>query len=145
MSATLAAAKVILEADSTLLATATGGVWDATELGRMGLNRTNAPAAFTSGVIKPCIVLKLRSSVPIDGIADDEAKVVAQREMLEAWFYQDSGFAAINTMRDRVFADLQGEQLGGFVCRWAFDSAQLHDIELDANVMRVDYAVHSLK
>lgn len=147
MSDELAAAKAIFEGDATMLATATGGVWDWTELGRRGLNRTDhAGTAFdANGLIKPLVVLKLRTAVPIEGISDDAAQVVAQRSMLEAWYYEDAGYSNINIMRARGFVLLHGKQLGGFVCRWAFDGPQLRDMDLDACMQRVDYASVSLK
>lgn len=148
MSSTLAAAVAILAADATLLTTATGGVYNRTALGRMGLNRKNALAATafdSNGNIKPCVVLRLRSSSVVDGLGDDANRIVAQREMLECWLYEYSGYANINTMRSRIFTLLQGQQLGGFACRWAFDGPQTDDLDVDANVMRVDYEVYSLK
>ena len=140
---TLSAAKALLEADATLLALATGGVWDWNETGRMGINRTNTAAAFTStGIIKPCILLKLRSSVPFGDIADDSAQVISLREMLEIWLYADNTFTAIESMRARVFTLLHGKQLTGtFVCRWAQDVYAQRDVEMDAFVERSDYAI----
>lgn len=147
MSNTLANAKTLLEADATLLALATGGIWDWDETGRMGINRSNATtaAAFTSGIIKPCLLLKLRSSVPFGEIADDPAQLVSARDMLEVWAYQDGGYSTIKSMLARVYTLLQGKQLGGFACRWAMDIQPTRDIEMDANVERADYAVVYLR
>lgn len=147
MSSTLSSAKTILEADATLVALATGGIWDWDETGRMGINRTNSAtsAAYTSGIIKPCLLLKLRSSVPFGGIADDPAQLVSARDMLEVWAYSDNGYSTIKSMLDRVYTLLQGKQLGGFVCRWALDVQPPRDIEMDANVERSDYAVVYLR
>lgn len=143
----LSAAKTILEADSTLLATATGGVWDFTELGRMGLNRSNsqAAAAFTNGIVQPCIVLKIRSSTLVDGMSDDVAQKAAQRQMLECWFYADNSYAAIETMMARVYVDLHGKRVDNHACRWQFDGPQFHDLDLDAFGQRSDFAIWSIK
>lgn len=147
MSTTLASAKTLLDADATLVALATGGVWDWDETGRMGINRSNAAtsAAFTSGIIKPCLLLKLRTSVPFGDIADDASRVVSTREMLEVWAYQDNGYSTIKSMLARVFVLLQGQQLGGFVCRWALDVQPGRDTDMDASVERADYAVITMK
>lgn len=144
MSSTLSSAKTILEADTgNLVALATGGIWDWDETGRMGINRSNAAtsAAFTNGIIKPCLLLKLRSSVPFGDIADDAAAITGGRDMLEVWAYQDSGYSTIRSMLDRVYTLLQGKTLGGFVCRWAGDLQPLRDTDMDANVERSDYSV----
>lgn len=147
MTTTLANAKTLLEADATLLALATGGIWDWDETGRMGINRSNTltTAAWINGIIKPCLLLKLRSSVPFGEIADDAAKLVSVREMLEVWAYQDSGYATIKSMLDRVYTLLQGTQLGGFSCRFANKIQPPRDIEMDASVERDDYAVIAMK
>jgi hypothetical protein len=139
----LSSAKTILEADATLLATATGGIWSYDETGRQGLSRTITPAAFDSnGVIRPCILLKMRDAIPDGQLADDASQTVSLREMLEAWFYQDTGYAAIETMRDRVYVKLQAVQLTGtYGCWWAGDIRGARDTELDASVERADYLV----
>lgn len=148
MTTTLANAKTILEADATLLALATGGIWDWDETGRMGINRSNTAtsAAFTGGIIKPCIMLKLVSSVPFGDIADDPNRIVSVREMLEVWGYQHSGYSTIKSMLDRAYTLLQGKQLGGFSCRYAQKvQPPVRDIEMDASVEYDRYAVIVLK
>lgn len=148
MTTTLASAKTILEADSTLLTLATGGIYDFDETGRMGINRTSSAtsAAFTNGIIKPCILLKLASSVPFGDIADDSSQIVSVREMLEVWAYQDNGYSSIKSMLDRVYTLLQGKRVGGVSCRFAQKvQSPVRDIELDANVEYDRYAVIALK
>lgn len=140
----LSSAKTILEADATLLALATGGIYDWDETGRMGINRSNTAtsAAFSSGIIQPCILLRLSVSTPIGEIADDVAKVTGARDVIQVWAYQDSSFSTITSMLDRVYTLLQGQQLGGFVCRWLRKvQPPVRDIELDANVEHDDYEV----
>lgn len=151
MSNTLANAKAILEADTVpvtgLVALATGGIWDWDETGRMGINRSNTltAAAFTNSIIKPCLLLKLRTSVPFGDVADDSAHITGARDMLEVWAYQHSGYSTIKSMLARVYTLIQGQRLGGYVCRWAMDTQPLRDVEMDASVERSDYAVIWLK
>lgn len=137
----LSTVKAILEADTTLLAAASGGVWDAAETGPDGINRTSTTAAFDSNlVIKPCVFLKLRSSVPDYILADDENQYVSVREMIEVWCYQNSGYATIETMRLRIYALLHAKQLAGtFAVRWQGDIQPFRDIDLKANGLRSDY------
>lgn len=141
---TLSAAKAVLEADATLLATATGGVWDFDETGRLGLSRTLTAAAFdANGLIKPCVLLKLRSSVPDGHLRDDANQYSSLVEMLEVWFYEDTGYSNIETMRDRVYALLHATQLTGtFAVHWAGDVRAQRDVELDASVERSQYQVY---
>lgn len=139
----LSSAKALLEADATLLATATGGCYDYDETGRMGINRTNTSGAFDSnGVIKPTVLIKLRSSTPDYDLVDDSNQTVSLREMLEVWFYGDYNFTAIETMRNRVYVLLHAKQFGGaFLALWQGDVRNQRDIELDAFCERSDYLV----
>ena len=140
--------KALLEADSgVLVPLATGGIWDWDETGRLGINRSNAAtaAAFTSGIIKPCLLLKLRTDLPYGEIADDVEQVSGARTMLEVWGYHDSSPNAIKAMLDRTYTLWQGKRLGGYVCRWAGTYQLPRDIQLDANVERSDYAVFYVK
>jgi hypothetical protein len=142
----LSSAKALLEADSTLTTAATGGVWDFDETGRLGINRTANAAAFDATlIIKPCVLLKLRSSTPDYILADDSSQYVSLREMLEVWFYQANGFSSIETMRNRVYALLHTKQFGGaFQCLWAGDVRfPVRDTDLDAFVERSDYTVRA--
>jgi len=143
----LSAAKALLEADATLLATATGGVWDYDETGHLGINRTTTSAAFDSNeIIKPCVLLKSRSSEPDQSLVDEGARYQSTTEMLEAWFYEDDGYSNIEIMRDRVWVLLHAVQLSGtFMCLWAGDVRQARDTDLDASVERSVYQVVTKK
>ena len=139
----LSSIKARLEADATLLATATGGIYDLTETGRLGINRTNTPSAFdAAGVIKPCLLLRLRSATPDGVLQDDSGQYQSVREAIEVYFYEDSGYTNIETMRSRVYTLLQATQVAGaFAIRWAGDIRSSIDFDLNASVERSDYSV----
>lgn len=139
----LSSIKARLEADATLLATATGGIYDLAETGRLGINRTNTPSAFDgAGVIKPCVLLRLRSATPDFVLQDDASQYQSVRELIEVYYYEDSGYTAIETMRSRVYALLQATQVtGAFAIRWAGDIRSSIDFDLNASVERSDYSV----
>jgi hypothetical protein len=143
----LSAAKAILEADATLLAMATGGVWDYDETGRLGLSRELTPGAFdANGIIKPCVLVKSRSITPDYLLADDANQYVSAREMLECWLYEDTGYANIATMKSRLHILLHATQLNGtFSCRWAGDIQPPRDTDLDASVERVEFEIRSYR
>ena len=143
----LSAAKAILEADVTLLATATGGIWDFDETGRLGINRTTTPAAFDDNeILKPSVLLKTRSSEPNPRLQDEGERYSGVTEMLEVWFYEDTGYSNIETMRDRVFSLLHAVQLAGtFMSLWAGGVRQARDTDLDASVERSVYQVTTSK
>lgn len=144
---TVSAAKAILEADATLTAAATGGIYDVDEAGANGISRTTTPGAFDANeMIKPCILVKLRSDTPDGELQDEAEQYVSVREVLEVWLYEYSGYSTINTMRNRVYTLLQNVQLSGtFQCIWAGDVRNQRDTDLDANVERSEFAVHTFK
>lgn len=143
----VSAIKTILEADATLAAAATGGIWDWDETGRLGLNLTNTPGAFdANGIIKPAIMVKLRSSIPDYNLADDNTQYVSLRHNVEIWLYQDTGYITIESMRLRVYALLHTKQVTGegvFKIEWQGDVRGERDTEIDANVERSDYLVRA--
>lgn len=131
----------ILAADATLLATATGGVHTFNSTGRLGINRTGTPTAFDSnGLVKPCVLVRLRSSTPDPTIQDDDGQYVAARSMVECWIYQDSGYASIETMHDRIYALLHAKRVSGFFrIEWAGTIRGQYDYDLSAAVERADF------
>lgn len=143
--------KALLLADTVpvtgLVAIATGGIWDWDATGRLGINRSNAATttAYSGGIIKPCLLLKMRTDLPFGAVADDAEQVTGARAMLEVWAYQDNGYATIKSMLNKVYSLWQGKRLGGYVCRWAGDFELPHDTDMDANVTRADYAVTYLR
>lgn len=143
----LSAIKTLLEADGTLLATATGGVWDIDESGPNGLSRTTTPAAFDSNeIIKPAILLKSRGARPDGVLADDANQYKSTQEVVEVWAYEDSGYSNIDTMLDRVYALLEAKQItGAFRVYWDGTLPQARDNDLGANVQRSDYRVYASK
>ena len=141
----------ILEADATLLTTATGGVIEWADTNRLGISRETTPDAFdsTTGLIKPCILVKGRGERPDGGIADDTGQQLSTAEVVEIWFYEDTGYTNIETMRARVYALLHGQQVDNslFIVRWAGDPfIQMRDDAMGhISVERSDYDVRALK
>jgi len=137
----LANIKAVLEADSTLLATATGGIYDFNETGRLGINRTTVPGAFDSNlIIKPCVLVKLRSETPDQVLMDDPLQYVSLIGIYEFWCYEDNSFSNIDTMLARIYTLMQGTQVAGtFQVHWMGDATPFRDDVLDANVNRSDY------
>ncbi len=140
----LANIKTVLEADSTLLALATGGVWDLDETKRLGLNRTTTTAAFDAyDIIKSCVLLKTRSDIPDAILMDDVTQYTSVVSTIEAWFYADNDFTNIDAMSSRVYTLLHAIQvIGSFQVFWTGDAFQGRDDELDAMFQRSDYVAH---
>ena len=93
-------------------------------------------------MIKPCVLLRLRSATPDFVLQDDTSQYQSVRELIEVYYYEDSGYTAIETMRSRVYALLQATQVtGAFAIRWAGDIRSSIDFDLNASVERSDYSV----
>lgn len=138
---TVGAIKTVLEADATLLATATGGIYDYDETGRLGLSRTTTPDAFDSNeIIKPCILLKRRSRTPDNVLRDDANQYSSAVDVIECWLYEDNGLSNIETMSSRIYTLLHAKQISGtFQVLWIGDVQPFRDDAMDAMALRSDY------
>src|SRR5690348_14819186 len=121
-------AAAVLDADTgaggaaTLL---TGGIYTFDETGRLGINRDSTPNAFdtTSGLLKPCAIVKDRGRFPDGGVADDVTQRVSYRQLVEVWLYDDGDASktVLDSARARIFTKLAGQYIGGALFRWADD------------------------
>lgn len=100
----------VLNADATLLATLTGGIFKVESIGIDGIDRTSAPAAFTGGFLRPCALVRSRSFVPDGVLRDNIAKRQTVRETVEVYLYEDRTYTAIDTAKARVITLLMGHQ-----------------------------------
>lgn len=133
-----------LSADTTLSSLATGGLYDWAQVGRRGLTRATLTANDTVP-IQPALFLHWSSATPFGG---GEVGVAAQRVFFEVYFYQDSGYASIDAMRQRVMTLLHRQQLAlndgwCFLILWRGDVRQQQDEALGGVSMeRSRYEVH---
>jgi hypothetical protein len=100
----------VLNADATLLATLTGGIFKVESIGIDGIDRTSAPAAFTGGFLRPCALVRERSFVPDGMLRDMVTKQLTARQVIEVYLYEDRTYAAIDTAKARIITLLQGHQ-----------------------------------
>ena len=106
----------VLNADATLLATLTGGVWKRESVGVEGLTRATAAAAFdSSGYLRPCALIAERATVPDGVVKDLMAQKVSTRVIVEVYLYADAGagYSALDTAAARIYVLLQGKQFTG--------------------------------
>ena len=109
-----------MEADSTLMATLTGGVFISGELGREGITRTSAPTAFDSnGYLKPCALVRQRALTPDLQVVDQIEQVSSATQVIEIYVYQDSGYTSIDTALGRLYTLFFGYQFSdSFPLEW---------------------------
>lgn len=85
-----------LEADGTLMATLTGGVYD-----RREINRTATPNAYDSnGCLEPCAVVTLEAATPVGPHPDYRMEQV----FFLVYLYEEEGnhYAGIDVAKQRV-------------------------------------------
>ncbi len=133
----------LLSSVSALTTIATGGIYTYTDLGFTGLNRTNTPSAFTSGMIKPTILIKARQVKPTNEVVGDLGQ--SAKQVIELWLYEYQGYTNIDSMEDLIYTNLQLHSLTGGQLYWEGDVRGQRDNSLDANVLRLDFAVYFIK
>ena len=104
----------VLNADATLLATLTGGVWKREAVGVEGITRATAATAFDiNGYLRPCALIAERATVPDGVVKDLMAQKVSTRVIVEVYLYGDAGagYSALDTAAARIYVLLQGKQL----------------------------------
>ena len=147
MTTFIAAVRAALEVDATLIAIATGGIWDTEETGRDGLTPDMIQDA-DSVVIKPALFLKESTRAEF-GEAD--ATIKAERWFLEIYGYQHTGYATIAAMLDRVKTLLNRQQVqftepADYWCHlmlWRGRVSDQKDLSLGgASMSRDRYEVH---
>lgn len=99
-----------MEADSTLMAILTGGVYESGEVGVEGITRESTPAAFSSGYLLPCALVRQRSLVPDNIVYDEIEQDTSLRQVVEIWLYEDSGYTNLDLATARLFTLFQGYQ-----------------------------------
>lgn len=121
-----------------------GGIFDYDDTGILGITRASTPTAYDSNlVIQPCILVKLRSSVPTNDLVGSAPSEV---NMIEVWFYEANGYTNIRSLMASVFAALHEQQVtGNNQILWALDIPQGYDQEAHANVGRSDYSIFGTK
>ncbi len=138
-----------MQADTTLMATLTGGVYAAGSLGREGLTREAAPGAFAAdGWLKPAAVVRQRGLVPDGAVRDAGSGDTSAVQVVEIYLYQDAGYAAIDVALDRLYALLSGLALtGAFAPEWTNTIDRQRDTgALDgASLARMDWAVYQIR
>lgn len=148
MSAISLAVTAILAGDDALALLLTGGVYDWAALGRLGLSRDNTltGGAFdaTTGLLKPCAVVRTRSMAPDGQIDSADGDATSLRETVETWLYQDDGMDTIEAAAARVFALLHHQRAAAHTLRFFASGVRTFDDLLGAFLVRDTYVAARL-
>lgn len=104
-----------LAADSTLLATLTGGIHDHASLSSAGGSKLPSSAYTASGKLKPLAIVRGRAVVPTGELADRSAQYASTRQVIEVWLYddRDATLSALSAAGTRIYTLLQERPLTG--------------------------------
>jgi hypothetical protein len=140
---------VRLEGDGTLTAILTGGVYTRAEVGRDGITRESAPAAFDAdGFLKPAALVRQRGLVPDGVVRDQIERVASAAQVVEIWLYEDRGYASIDGALEELFGLLEGYQFeSGFPAEWinTIDREQDEGALAGASLARMDFLINVVK
>jgi len=135
----------LLQADSSLTAILSGGIFVSGDLGPAGITRDSCPDCFDAdGYLLPCAIVKQRGDIPTFEAGDTAAKVTSANQVVELWLYQDTTYAAIDAAKPIIFSILQGAVLpDSFEIYLANTLSRQRDTGAlqDASMERVDYVV----
>jgi hypothetical protein len=141
--------KTALAADVTLAAILTGGFFTYDDTGRLGLSLDGTPTAFAAtGLLKPCCVVKQRTTTPDGRLADEGLQEMSYVAVVEIWLYNDgdSAITALENASNRIYTLLQDSRVTGSKVRWIFSMENERAPELDgANLWRDDYEVIAIR
>jgi len=137
----------VIATGTPIMTTLTGGVFTKAGVGRDGISRDTATGAFdTSGILKPCALVRQRASKPDGGIRDEISQGVSATQVIEVYLYEDSGWSAIDAAVRRLRALFIGYQFSdSFPVEWINILDRERAPELgEASMARVDFLVRSV-
>lgn len=141
--------KTRMDADVTLTAILTGGVYTAGAVGIEGISRDTTPLAFdAAGRLKPSALVRQRGLVPTGDVLDPITQQASASQVVEIYVYQRQGYTSIDTALARLYTLFQGYQ---FSDSFEVFYANQIDRERDegalsgASLARIDFIVHSIR
>jgi hypothetical protein len=122
-----------LRLDATLMAILTGGIYEYMEIMPEGIRRgADSPtlSAFdANGYLKPCALVKEASLVPYGNLYDEVEKITSTSQRVEIFFYQDRGYSAIQTAKERTYQLLTAYRFArAYPARNVLDSQPMADM-----------------
>jgi hypothetical protein len=137
----------ILNASAPLLAVLTGGLYKAEDVGVEGISRETTPAAFSSGYLEPCALIKQRAETVTNDVVEFDSLVISTTQIVEIWLYEDRGYTNLDAARPLIMGLLNGAIL---TTSFELQLANMIDRQRDegalkgASLARMDWQVWSI-
>ena len=142
------ALETLLDADATLTALLTGGIYARNTLGKVGLDPNNSVCsgayALDDGfnALQPCLVIRVRSEVPDGERVDVPSQTASVTTVVEFYLYDETSYTSIGSARNRIYALLQNKTLNGIGVMTLVNRLQYYDESLDdAATLKDDYQI----
>lgn len=141
----------LLQADATLVAALTGGIYSKQAIGKLGIDSNNAltPNAYTlvnqKNVLRPLVVIRLRTLVPQGNRHDRKNQHIGAQGVLECWFYDENLYTTITTARDRVYTLLSDKtitSIGALTLDNRIEGLRAEELN-NAALLRDDYTIRT--
>ncbi len=141
--------ETVMEADATLMAILTGGVWTKEATGVEGVGRETTPSAFdANGYVRPTALVRQRDTVPDNAVRDLMAQKVSTSVVVEIYLYEDRGYTNIDAAMSRLFTLFEGYQFSdSFEVQWVNTVDRIRDMGAlkGASLARMDWQVSSVR
>jgi hypothetical protein len=98
----------ILNASAPLLAVLTGGLYKAEDIGVEGISRETTPAAFSSGYLAPCGLIRQRGEIVTNDAVEFDSLLLSTNQVVEVWLYEDRGYTNLDAARLLIMGLLNG-------------------------------------
>lgn len=143
----------LLAADATIASLLTGGIWTDQEIGVEGIRRgedslTNSAFDPTTGILRPCAVVRERGINSYQAGRSHKGKVALLRQVVEIYYYEFRGHDVIDPAKERAYYVLEGVRLTAtYPLVWDMETAHYPDVGPVANstTVRQDWNVYSVR
>ena len=102
--------KTLLDTDLLLSLTLTGGIYISEDVGVEGISRETTPAAFSSGFLLPCALVKQRGEFVTEDVVEYDSFLFSTTQVVEIWLYEERDYSAIDLAKVRVMVMMNGHQ-----------------------------------
>ena len=102
--------KTLLDTDLLLSLTLTGGIYISEDVGVEGISRETTPAAFSSGFLLPCALVKQRGEFVTEDVVEYDSFLFSTTQVVEIWLYEERDYSAIDLAKVRIMVMMNGHQ-----------------------------------
>ena len=143
--------KTLLDTDLLLSLTLTGGIYISEDVGVEGISRETTPAAFSSGFLLPCALIKQRGEFFTQDVVEYDSFLFSATQVVEIWLYEERDYSAIELAKVRIMVMMNGHQFTDIISG-TFEPELVNTIDRQrdtaalngASLARMDWSIKSI-